>query len=219
MLLPHSGKSTGQVLPTFFTDFSPFREFELPCVATLPMIAPRSSPMALPLDPLPIDAWQRDMEAAAQAICDAGKALLDHHRQVSDTADRNARDWKLGDRLQEERQSLHRIIEANQEILVRLEDLRTDLLSDSGLENVSPEWLSETADLIEDRLQTIERELLSTRHVTLDILLWAQRSGRVDDSPHPQAYRERYAALTQYSPVFKPALQAIRGCLKTRVFV
>ena len=152
-------------------------------------------------DEFDVAEWSDAMEAAANEICELGQQLVACHRRTGGRAEEILRNWKLEERLVEEREALGRIFRAGREVL---EQLRLARMS------MRPGLLRESADVIEQSLTEIENSFLVVRQCAQDLLHWVQRFAPVEASDLPARYRASYGRLIAYSPVLKPRLEAFQ---------
>lgn len=141
------------------------------------------------------------MTRAIEDIQRLGLAILEQHGGASDKAAQNAKDWGLEKRQGDEYEALLSMRVAVGAVAERL---------DPVLQQKSPVHLEAAAVAIEHNLPIIEESFLTVRHAALDLLRWSRRSGYLEGSPLPDAYRASYARLVAYTPEIKPRLDALR---------
>lgn len=160
---------------------------------------------------LPIDTWSSDMQAAIDHICEIGQSTLQTHLQASDQAAKVAGEWKLAERLEDQRVALNELFANARLIIEAVESTRLLMMSS---EETSPATLHQSlrdcTAAIDASLPKIERAFLTSRHSALDLLRWTRRSGKLDGSQLPAQYRSSYATLVEYTPVFKPRMEAMQ---------
>jgi hypothetical protein len=162
------------------------------------------------LDPFPIEPWAADMRTAVQQVCDVGQQLLQRHRKANERAAAIADQWELAKRLEDERAGLERLFQSVRAIIESLEETRQKMHDDGGDSSALHPSLENSAHTIEEQLPRLEQALLTVRHAALDLLRWAKQWGCIEDSPLPDRYRESYAKLISYAPVFQPRLEAMQ---------
>ncbi|MDG2380335.1 MAG: hypothetical protein P8N76_01550 [Pirellulaceae bacterium] len=161
-------------------------------------------------DALPIDAWSADMQAAIAEICDLGQATLARHSTSSVHAAQVAQDWELSKRLEDERIALRQLFDHARQIIETVELTRQQIEDDTTATADLHESLRTCAALIHSSVPELEKAFLTSRHSALDLLRWTQRSGHLADSDLPTQYRASYARLLEYTPVFKPRMEAMQ---------
>ncbi len=150
---------------------------------------------------LPLKQWKTDMEAAVDSVCSQGLNLLEVHSEASDKAKESAREWKLGERQDKKRDTLLQLLDATVCVIEKL---------DTAMQSLSPLEMKTASRVIREKLPEIEERYLFIRHTSLDLLRWARRAGKIEDSTLPADYRASYAKLTSYAPIFKPRLESFQ---------
>jgi hypothetical protein len=166
--------------------------------------------MASDIDSFPVSTWLADMKAAVDRIFELGTAILDTHRLASDKAADNADRWNLVERIETERTALLCLVEKIREIVQAVVQCRQLMHSDSASQDQILDTIEYCSATIESNLPDIEKALVTIRHVALDLLLWTQRSGKIEGSELPGEYRATYGRLIAYAPIFKPMLAALQ---------
>lgn len=141
------------------------------------------------------------MESASNRICELGRELIETHRAVGGRAEEVLVNWKLADRLVEEREALGRVFDHGRRALEQLRLARTTM---------QPDAIREAAAAIEQSQPEIETAFLTVRHCAQDLLHWVQRFAPMEQSTLPSRYRESYAHLIAYAPILKPRLEAFQ---------
>ena len=165
------------------------------------------------LEPFPIDPWASEMQSAMERVSELGLQVLQQHREGNEKAAEIAEEWRLAERLQDEQDALARLFRSVREIMLALEHTRQQMYAGPSQESEAYASMRSSAEVIESRLSQIEQALLTVRHSALDLLLWADRWGHREGSSLPAAYRESYARLIAYAPVFQPRLEAMQDDL------
>ena len=148
-----------------------------------------------------LDEWSQDMADAVSHIGQAGRDLLAALRGNSERAEEVCRNWRLEERQAEHQDALQALFSAGKEILLDL---------DSAENNLEPAAMAKAAACIDRNLPKVEDAFLVVRHCAQDLLLWANRHGKPEQSGLKEDYRARHGELTAYAPVFKPRLEAFQ---------
>lgn len=148
-------------------------------------------------EPLPLEQWDADMNAAIETIRTVGREIVEKHSTASERAAEISDHWKLGERQEAEHDALLDMLGAVKQVSVALSAV---------IEQASIEKMNHAAETIEENLPVIEETFVTIRHAALDLLRWTRRSGHLDDSDLPEKYRQSYAALISYTPQFRPKL-------------
>ena len=172
--------------------------------------------MDTPLEtPLPIQEWVLEMDAAMDRIGRLGESMLAAHMKISEEAAKAAEKWKLKDRLAEEERMLSRFLNDARLILESIESCR-QVLADEATDGMLRRAYRQCAETIEQRLPKIEESFVICRHCALDLLRWARQDAYDPESTLPDDYRDSYAALVAYAPVFKIRLEGFHQTLLAR---
>jgi hypothetical protein len=163
--------------------------------------------------PLPLEPWSADMQAAIAEICEVGSRLLTQHRGASEMSSQIADQWRLQDRLQDERAALGNALSTLHRIWAAIDTAR-ECMNRTGVDETHLlQSIRECADHIDNGLPPLQRDFMTIRHCALDLLRWEQRFGHIDGSELPNDYRSSYARLLAYAPVFRPRLEAMQSDL------
>ena len=163
--------------------------------------------------PLPLEPWSTDMQAAIAEICKAGSRLLSEHRGASETSSQIADQWRLQDRLQDERAALGNALGTLHRIWAAIDAAR-ECMNRSGVDETHLlQSFRECADQIDNGLPLLQRDFMTIRQCALDLLRWERQFAHFDDSKWPNDYRGSYARLLSYAPVFRPRLEAMQSDL------
>jgi hypothetical protein len=156
------------------------------------------------------------MQAAIDTICEIGPQLLAHHRGASKTSSQIANQWRLQDRLEDERAALGNTLRTLHHIWTAIDSTR-EIINRTGVAGTQlMESMSQCADAIESGLPLLQRDFMTIRHCALDMLRWERRFGHIEASELPNDYRAGYARLLDYAPVFRPGLEAMQRDLLQR---
>jgi hypothetical protein len=163
--------------------------------------------------PLPLERWSADMQAAIVEICEIGSRLLTQHRGASETSSQIADQWRLQDRLEEERAALGDALGTLHRIWAAIDATR-EFMNRTGVDETPlQQSMRECADVIDASLPLLQRDFMTIRHRALDLLRWERRFGHIDGSELPNDYRASYARLLAYAPVFRPRLEGMQSDL------
>lgn len=163
--------------------------------------------------PLPVEQWSVDMQAAIAEICDIGSRLLSQHRGASASASQVAEQWRLQDRLDDERTALGSALGTLHRIWGAIDAAR-DCLNRPGVdESQLLQSMRASLDAIEIGLPSLQRDFMTIRQCALDLLRWERKFAPLEGSELPNAYRASYARLLAYAPVFRPRLEAMQADL------
>ena len=141
------------------------------------------------------------MKTAIEAVQDLGLAIVKTHSEAGEDAAKACREWKLAERQAEEHAAMGQVLPMVADICRHLE---------SVVREPSTGEMVEAAGAIEHHLPALEGAFLKARHAALDLLLWTRRQGRLEKSDLPDRYRSSYAALSGYTPIFKPWLEGLQ---------
>ncbi|KAA5535680.1 hypothetical protein FYK55_28365 [Roseiconus nitratireducens] len=159
--------------------------------------------------------WLADMQRAVDGFCGVSSQLLTRHRAASEEARQVEEQWRLGDRLREERSALNHVIRDLHSLLTKIDALRISIRCTEDFSVLAPA-MRETAEQIESVLPSLQADFLTIRHSALDLLRWEKRFAHIEDSDLPAQYRERCGQLLSYTPLFRPALEAMQRDLLER---
>jgi len=165
---------------------------------------------------LPLKKWNSDMRTAVDDIYRIGGRLLKTHIQASARAAEIASQWKLAERLEEERQALNDSFALLQRVLKSIDEVRTRMRTDSRYDSQLREPMIQCAELIRTSLPLFHKHYLVIRHCALDLLRWTRQYAEIESSDLPNEYRTSYAKLLSYAPIFRPALEAMQSELLWR---
>ncbi len=163
--------------------------------------------------PLPLAGWSADMQAAIVEIGEIGSRLLIQHRGVSEMASQIADQWRLRDRLEDERAALGNALSTLHRIWAAIDGTREAMNRTGGDETPLPQSMGECADVIESGLPALQSDFMTIRQCALDMLRWERRFGHIDGSELANDYRAGYARLLAYAPIFRPRLEAMQSDL------
>ena len=105
------------------------------------------------------------MKAAVEQICEIGSQTFQTHRMANDKAAETADQWKLTQRLEDERSALGQLFDSVRSIVEALERTRQLVHEDDVVEATLHQSLRDTAKTIDDGLPKIEDSLLSLIHI------------------------------------------------------
>ncbi|MFN0129097.1 MAG: hypothetical protein ACKV19_20690 [Verrucomicrobiales bacterium] len=159
---------------------------------------------------LPLERWAAYMQAAIGEISDIGPQLLAQHRGASETASQIADQWRLQDRLEDERAALGNALRTLHGIWTAIDATR-EFMNRTGMDGTPlRQSMRECADAIESGLPPLQRDFMTIRHCALDLLRWERKFAHIEGSELPNDYRAGYARLLDYAPVFRPGLEAMQ---------
>lgn len=156
------------------------------------------------MNDLLLDSWLAEMKEAVDRIAELGRSVLETHRQANDKAAANAERWRLAERLEEERQALLNLLDCASRVVKAIVECRHAVHAATSPEGDLHRALNGCADVIEQNLPRIEESFVNARHAALDLLRWAERAGKIEESTLPADYRASYARLISHAPVIKP---------------
>lgn len=161
--------------------------------------------------PLPLEQWSEDMRAAVTEICELGARLLRTHRAASERSSQVAEQWKLGERLTDERVALEHAFDGLRGILSAIDETWQLMRRRDVEEAQLRQSMRDCAAVIDDALPALQQDFLTIRHCALDLLRWVRRFAEVEGSALPAEYRASYARLLSYTPVFRPRLESMQS--------
>lgn len=162
------------------------------------------------MNDFPIDSWLTEMKDAVDRIARLGQAFLETHRRASDKAAANADRWHLAQRLDEERQALLDLLDCAGRVIRSIVECRRAVHAGTASNADLHQGLTDCADVIEETLPRIEESFVTSRHAALDLLRWAERAGKIEESTLPADYRASYARLISHAPVIKPLTETFQ---------
>jgi hypothetical protein len=159
---------------------------------------------------LPIERWSDDMRDAVAAICEIGERLLRTNQQASEKAAHIATQWRLAEKLGDERASLENVFATLRRILSSINATR-QLMNKAKLDSSElRQAMVACADLVDASLPGLQNEFLVIRHCALDVLRWVKRFGKGNGIELASEYRSSYARLLDYTPIFRPFLEGFQ---------
>jgi hypothetical protein len=150
------------------------------------------------------------MRTAVDEICQTGLQLLEVHSASNERSAHVADQWKLKDRLDDERRALGDAFRSLHRMLETIDDTRTLMKQEGSDESQLRQSMADCATVIESQLPPLQRTFLTIRHCALDLLRWARRFAPIEGSELPDQYRASYSRLLAYTPLFRPWLETMQ---------